>query len=406
MSHPPPAERLQALAAEILDLSKHYSPPTGGFGAKSPLVRKAEELIRATQTPLDHGMSLITNMAEGSAIRTLLSFGVFDALPGDGSGITAAELEVATGAQAKLLERLLRILAGSNFLAYNAARKTYCHTPISRGYLSTELTGSLFPTIFDEIALTTKLPAYFRARGAQEPDGDEAKTHNPITWAAGQEGQKTAFEILEQDPEKLAGFVKLMAAAETFRPWTGFYDYAQLATREEEGRPVLVDVGGADGTCVAKILAAHPEIKPSQCVVQDRPAVIEAAKRNPALPAGVHFSAHDFFDSQPPATHRARAYQLRAITHDWSDSAVVSILRGIVPAMAPDSRVLIADNVLPEEGVSGMAAFMDLAMLCLGGKERTRGDFERVCAEAGLRVEGVWRAEGEVGFAVVEAVLA
>lgn len=84
---------------------------------------------------------------------------------------------------------------------------------------------------------------------------------------------------------------------------------------------------------------------------------------------------------------------------------VVKILRQIVPTMAPDSRVLIADSVLPESGVSGMAAFMDLAMMCLGGKERTRADFEKVCGMAGLRVEGVWRAEGEVGFAVVEAVL-
>lgn len=400
---PHPSIDLETLATELLDLSKNYEPPEGGFGSKSKLVLKAEELIQATQSPIDHAFSLVTTMTESSSIRTLISFKAFDALPEQGrAGVTVAEIERATGVQAALLDRLLRILAGSNFVAYNSDNRTYAHTALSAGYVSSAMAGSLFPIIFDEISLMTKLHAYFKARGAREPDGEEATTHNPTSWNAGQEG-KTSFEILEQDPEKLAGFVKLMAAAEQFRPWTGFYDYGKLAAKDGEDRPVLVDVGGADGTCVAKILEAHPEINAVQCVVQDREKVVASAEKNENLPKGVKFSAHDFFTPQP--IKHAKAYQLRAICHDWSDASVTKILKQIVPAMAPDSKVLIGDTVLPERGVVGMSAFMDLAMMCIGGKERTRADFEAVCDAAGLKIDAVYSAPGEIGFAIVEASL-
>lgn len=395
---------LESLAREILDLSKTYEPPKGGFGSKSALVRKTEELIQATQSPIDHALSLVATMTEASSIRTLCSFNAFDALPQPGQqGVTVADLEKATGVQAALLDRLLRILAGSNFVAYNVDDRTYAHTALSSGYVSSAMAGSLFPVIFDEISLMTRLHAYFKACGAREPDGEEASTHNPTSWNAGQDG-KTAFEILEQDPEKLAGFVKLMAAAEHFRPWTGFYDYGKLVSNDgDEERPVIVDVGGADGTCIAKILEAHPELKASQCIVQDREKVVASAEKNENLPKGVQFSAHDFFTPQP--IKHAKAYQLRAVCHDWSDAMVVRILKQIVPVMAPDSKILIGDNVLPESGVVGMSAFMDLAMMCLGGKERTRADFEAVCDAAGLKVDEVYPAKGDIGFAIVEASL-
>lgn len=211
-------QRLETLANELVELSKTHQPSAAGFGSKSPLVVKAEELIQASQTPVDHAMSLITATTEASAIRTLASFKVFDALPSQSSaGATVAELEKTTGIQAALLNRLLRILAGSTFLNYDTVQQTYGHTELSAGYTSPSMAGGLFPIVFDEISLMTKLHAYFKARGAWEPDGEEATTHNPTTWNAGQEG-KTVFEILEQDPEKLAGFVKLMASVESLRP--------------------------------------------------------------------------------------------------------------------------------------------------------------------------------------------
>lgn len=207
---------------------------------------------------------------------------------------------------------------------------------------------------------------------------------------------------MEHDTEKLKGFQKLMAMAARFRPFTGFYDFGKLNTTEE-GRPVLVDVGGADGTTIAKILEAHPQLKPEQCVLEDRPQVIDLARKNENLPKGVHFQPHDFFQPQP--IKNARAYLLRAVCHDWSDTMVIKILSHIASAMAADSKVLIADNVLPEGGVQGMAAYMDLMMLCIGGKERTRPNFEVVLDASGLKLDGIFPAGKGMEFAVVEASL-
>lgn len=212
---------------------------------------------------------------------------------------------------------------------------------------------------------------------------------------------KTVFEVLEQDPERLRNFHALMGMVEMLRPYTGFYDYGKFAS--DDGRVAFVDMGGADGKTISKIIAAHPQIKPESCILQDREQVIELAHKSPNLPKGVQAQAHDFFQPQP--VKGAKAYHLRAICHDWSDTMVVKILKNIVPAMVPDSKVLIADNVLPERGGSGMVAAMDMMMLCIGGKERTKANFIAVLDAAGLKLDGIYSVAGDTPFSVVEASL-
>ena len=223
-----------------------------------------------------------------------------------------------------------------------------------------------------------------------------------MTWYAGQEG-KTSFEIIAQDPARLLRFQKLMGSVAHLNPFTGVYDFIKLATPDEPERPVFVDVGGGHGHAIAAILSAHPEIKPDQCILQDRPEVVELARKQGGLPERVHFMPHDFFATQP--VKHARAYHLRAIAHDLSDVNLIKVLKQIVPAMAPDSKVLIADNVIPEHGSKGMAGFMDMFMLCIGGKERTEANFREMLGEAGLKLDAVYEAGGDRTFAVVEASL-
>lgn len=44
-------------------------------------------------------------------------------------------------------------------------------------------------------------------------------------------------------------------------------------------------------------------------------------------------------------------------------------------------------------------------MLCIGGKERTKGNFEAVLDAAGLKLDAIYSASGETTFSVVEASL-
>ncbi|KAK3708124.1 hypothetical protein LTR37_011628 [Vermiconidia calcicola] len=405
-----PTNDITTLASDILTLTKSHQDGSTNAASTAEIIAKAKQLITTLQTPMDHASSLLVSMVEPAVIRTLIAFKVLQTIPTSSEdSISLAELEQKTGVQAALLQRLLRVVVGTGFITSNGDG-AYAHTTLSAPYAG-GMIPTLFGAIYDELLPTLHLNEYFATHTHAEPDGPESTTHNPISWLAGEEGRMTAFDLMERDPARLKNFHVLSSMAEHWRPVTGFYDYGALAsasTGEDIGRVTLVDIGGGDGGILAKILEAYPGLEAEQCVLQDRAPVIALAEGNTSLPEGVKKQVHDFYHPQP--VQGAKAYHLRAITHDWSDSVVISILKQIVPAMAADSKVLIADNVLSEDvvgGESGLASMMDLLMMSMGGKERTRKDFERVCGEAGLVVERIW-SSGETGerdvggFAVVE----
>lgn len=388
-------QTIQTLTAELTELSKSYEPSNDQF-VEPEIVAKAKQIVQAAQTPYSHMMATVTGMVEASTIRCLLSFNAIQSIPSPGS-ISLSELESKTGAQKSLLERLFRVLVGTGFVKKDED-DNYAHTHLSEAYAG--MNGNFFSAVYDEMASVVLLRDYFEEKGKKEPDGEAAMTHNPDTWKHGQEG-KTVFEILETDPERLRNFHMLMGMVEMLRPYTGFYNYGKFAT--EDGRVAFVDMGGADGKTISKIIEAHPELKAANCTLQDRKQVIDLAEKSANLPKGVKTQVHDFFEPQP--VKGAKAYHLRAVFHDWSDTMVIKILKNIVPAMAPDSKVLIADNVLPERGGSGMVAAMDMMMLCIGGKERTKANFEAVLDAAELKLDGIYSAPGDTQFSVVEASL-
>jgi hypothetical protein len=87
--------------------------------------------------------------------------------------------------------------------------------------------------------------------------------------------------------------------------------------------------------------------------------------------------------------------------HNWQDAECRKILQNIAAAMAPDSRLLIAEMVVPEkpEGVDKTVYWMDLCMLIIGGKERSENEFSALLDSAGLKLVKIWR--GKVGSQTV-----
>lgn len=116
-----------------------------------------------------------------------------------------------------------------------------------------------------------------------------------------------------------------------------------------------------------------PHLK-GDLILQDRPYVLDEVAEGD-IP-GVTKMAHDFFTPQP--VKNAQMYYIRRVMHDWQDADAVRILENVVPAMAPDSRVIVSDMALPEpvtERDAG-AIWLDIMMLVIGGKERTVRDWE------------------------------
>lgn len=90
--------------------------------------------------------------------------------------------------------------------------------------------------------------------------------------------------------------------------------------------------------------------------------------------------------------------------HDWSDENDRIILSHLADAMAPDSRVLITEQIMPNPPTA-LNAWTDLCMMNLGGKERTEKMFQALTASAGLRIVGVHKSLA-TDVAVIECVKA
>ncbi|KAF9218485.1 hypothetical protein BS17DRAFT_791302 [Gyrodon lividus] len=193
-------------------------------------------------------------------------------------------------------------------------------------------------------------------------------------------------------------------------------------------------------------------------IVQDRPVVTGlgiAAWRSQCpemLESGqVEFQDHDFFQPQPPlqpphvSPHPA-VYLLRVVLHDWPDSFARRILINLRVASAPETRLIIADHILPlacvDEGIhdypgaekckesgpdnwtldsvlaniegaertlapapllpnlgkaSAVAYWMDLTMqITFNGKERTLRELTELTISAGWRITRMKRPEGSL----------
>ena len=210
---------------------------------------------------------------------------------------------------------------------------------------------------------------------------------------------------MAQHPERLKAFQLGLMSQEDSVPIIGFYDFATLYDQEHDGdRKTLVDVGGGQGHTIVQILDAFPTLQPDRMVLEDLPEPIQQAQTAKLLPEGVEPLVHDFWLPQP--IKGAKAYLLRRIMHDYSDENCTKILSQLRDAMEPDSKVLIADMVMPKRVHEAdlPAAAMDLVVLTMGGKERTEEGFRGVLDRAGLRLKKVWRSRADGGTGnIVEA---
>lgn len=158
----------------------------------------------------------------------------------------------------------------------------------------------------------------------------------------------------------------------------------------------MADVFQVGGNASATSIALAKAFPALRCIIQDLKAPINTARSKLLeLPADVSKRIepheHDFFTPQP--VKGADVYLLRMILHDWKDSEAVKILKQLVDAAKPDSRILIMDMVLPTPGSASRtleAALRqkDLAMLhTFNAKEREVEDWQSVLQKADARLE-------------------
>lgn len=399
---------LTSLATEMLEMSKTFEPQEGQlFSTEPAIVQRARAFISSAQAPMEYAMAMTTSTIGAAVIRTLTHIVALQAIPPQ-DGATTRQIAQKVCAQENLVERLLRTAVSVGFLTYDPEHTLYKHTHLSEPWAQPgNLASDMFNFCYDScLAPVILLPDWLSHNDPEhpsEPIDHNAGTHNPLTYRHGTEG-KSVFETLAQEPESLAVFSRVLKAAANLKPFTGIYPWERLADSDPE-RTLFVDIGGGPGAAIAAILSAHPELPASGFVLQDLPNVIELARQS--LPAGVQLQPHDFFTPNP--VKGAKVYHIRACLHDWPDEMCVRMLRNVVPAMEQDSRLLIVECLLPtdpREDEGGLMGFQDMAMMCLGGKERTALGFEEIVKGAGFKVEKIWEGEKIGRFVAIECKLA
>ncbi|ESK91595.1 ich1 protein [Moniliophthora roreri MCA 2997] len=195
---------------------------------------------------------------------------------------------------------------------------------------------------------------------------------------------------------------------------------------------VIVDVGGGIGS--TSMLLAHAFSRPGdedalglKFVVQDREVVVAMgekawqAKCSEYLEQGIaEFQVHDFFTPQP--IKDAAVFILRVVLHDWPADYARMILLRLREAATNDTKLLIADFVLPmacdsTEGLEGIEGaitrlaptpllanlgkasanvyWMDMTMqVTFNGQERTLREIVSLAHSAGWKVTKIVKGLG------------
>ncbi|KAF8852549.1 S-adenosyl-L-methionine-dependent methyltransferase [Acephala macrosclerotiorum] len=150
---------------------------------------------------------------------------------------------------------------------------------------------------------------------------------------------------------------------------------------------VLVDVGGGYGHALANIQQYVPELKGKKMVLEDFAKTIEShvpLENTAAVP-------YNFLTTEQPIKG-ARAYLLRHVLHDWSDHVCRKILLHTIPAMTKESRILIAEIILPDLNPPILGALADIVLMKYGGSGRKRREWIAIFESAGLEVVKIWPA--------------
>lgn len=177
-------------------------------------------------------------------------------------------------------------------------------------------------------------------------------------------------------------------------------NFPTKAAKDKEA-VLFVDVGGSFGMQCKNLRAKYPDMT-GRVILQDLQETIDLVNKE-GVPAGIEAMGHDFMTLEP--VKEAKFYYYRNIFHDYPDVRVLDgLLPSLLPAMGPDSLLLIDDKVLPNKGVHRHAAMLDIAMIAqTGSLERTRKQWETLLGKGDCRILDIFTYTDEYDSILVVA---
>lgn len=316
--------------------------------------------------------------AAAQALHVAAELGIADLL--QQGPRSADDLAQATGTDAGALYRVLRFLAGEGVFREESERR----------FAQTELSDALrsdAPASPRDLIRMINKEAY-AAWGHLLHTVRTGETAFEHVFGA------QRFEWLSRHPEAAALFQRAMVSLSQGGNLevAEAYDFA--------GCKRVVDVGGGHGQMLSAIVTRNPHLTG---VLYDLAGGIEAARAGVGGPLPrCDLVVGDFFAAVPEG---GDVYIMKKVIHDWDDARAATILDNCRRAMTPGGKVLVVETLVPAGNDPDPIKRMDLNMLVVtGGRERTRAEFERLFAQAGLRLTRVIATRAPLS--ILEAVAA
>ncbi|HEV7518939.1 MAG TPA: methyltransferase [Thermoanaerobaculia bacterium] len=282
---------------------------------------------------------------------------------------TAAELAAATGADPDALHRTLRGLVTFGIFALGRDGR-FRNNRLSRA-LRAGVPGSLrsYALYFGS---SSNVQAWADFDRTVETGGNAfERVHGATIW--------DWFDAHPEERETFAGAMGELTAL--YAPAiAGGYPFAEVRR--------LCDVGGGRGTLLAEVLLRHPHLSG---VLLDGAGVLDTARPYLAgrgVLGRVELAAGSFFAAVPAGCD---AYLLKNVLHDWDDGRCRVILDCCRRAMTPGTRLLVVETVVEADSVRDLGPLSDLQMMvvCVDGRERSRAELARLFAECGFALRRV-----------------
>ncbi|KAI9687005.1 MAG: hypothetical protein M1820_010533 [Bogoriella megaspora] len=389
------AEALQEAERLVADLKVSEQSPA----QHAKVLQRLDRLRSLINTGLDSLLFHARPFQILPALNVLIEHGVFDAVPVHGD-VSIEDIATKVNLDAAVLTRFLRIVLTQGIFKEKACR-IYEHTS-SSAIFRTDQGASLYRLCTVQFPQWWKVSDYLQTHSAKEA---QDATKVPYSWALGKEGM-TYYEALEDDPVVADAWHKGMTMIQATQPILGMFPFHTMKSpvEAEPQRAFVVDVGGGRGNALVSIMKECGGSFGAKIVLQDMAQVLEGT--DPVRIPGVENMPYDFFDPQP--VKNAHIYYLRNVLHNHYDERSQVILRRVVDAMGPTSRILIGEMILPESAAAGtdpFPFFMDINMFMEGGLERGEEQWVKLLAKAGLKIDRIWRLPDNPVQTTIEASL-
>jgi O-methyltransferase domain len=344
-----------------LDATPLFAPP--GLAVRAALamrraLQRAADLVVPPQLVL---VERITATAGSVVIAELARLRVPDLL--EIRALTAAEIAQRTSTDADAMARTLRFAVTLGLFARDADGR------FTNNRLSSALTTS------DRYSAVW-LAEYFGSPSNQQAWSDFRETLRTGGGAFERVHGQDVWSWFDAHPGERETFARCMTTM-TLVEAPGIaqtYPFGEIGT--------LCDVGGGRGTLLSELLVQHPTLRAVLC---DAEGVLESARELLAqrgVLERVTLVPGSFFTHIPAG---ADAYLMKNVLHDWDDARCLAILERCRAVMRPGQKLLVVE-ALVEETADDFGPLADLHMMivCSGGRERGRADYERLFEASGF----------------------